>query len=264
MRKKAQSPAQQTVAEVIETRGAPLWVRLWLERYAAGDEVTVTPHGLHNDPATEQIARLVYDVLETDSHVQFAELDDHSGANCFPHEARNFVEEWLYRITEGDAMLQPWGNSDMATIALTIALDTSAGPLIEYEKDPTLAMLRGAVKALTTKAERRAFLRDTDTDDDEPEKESTTNRAAAFKLARVLADPRTPQETWWHLRDVLTDFSAALELDITHPALVRRAFQIMCEARPKGKVRELRALRRRVLDALDAVPEMPEEKGGAQ
>lgn len=53
---------------------------------------------------------------------------------------------------------------------------------------------------------------------------------------------------------MLTDFSAFLNLDITHPALVRRAFLLMCEAKPKGKVRECRALRKRVLDASTRYP----------
>jgi hypothetical protein len=258
-KRKEKKPAHVTVAELLKNVGGlPLWVRFWLERYASGDEYALETNGLHDDPATHEIARLVYAVLYTDSHPHFATIDDNLPYSRFPAEARDFIEAWMYRITNGQILAEPWNNPDMAVMALPIVLDDSAGPLIEYEANPTLAMLRTAIKSLTTKAERREFLHSTAEEDSEPEDEHATNWRAAFKCARVLADPQTPREAWWHLRDVLTDFSAFLNLDITHPALVRRAFLIMCEAKPKGKVREWRALRKRVLDALDSISE---EKG---
>lgn len=261
MTKKAQKaangkpdPARQTVGDLLKTSGVPLHVQVWLDRFARGDEYALEKYGCGDDPGVNDIAFLVYDVLEaqhgSESVVESSE------------EARDFVEEWLYTLSNYYDQ-HVWNNAE-AALAVFPYLFTGGGSPMEPEGDAAYVLLRTAIERLTTKPERRAFLRDTTEDDAEPEKESTTNRAAAFKLARVLADPRTTNETWWHLRDVLTDFSAALELDITHPALVRRAFQIMCEARPKGKVRELRALRRRVLDALDALPELADEKGGAR
>lgn len=246
------TPAQMTTAELLESvRGVPLWVRLWLERYAGGDEHALEPHGLHDDPATYELARLVFDVLYTDS----------VGEHGFPAEARDFIEAWMYRITRGDELLQPWSNPDMAVMALPILLDTSAGPLIEFERDPTLAMLRGALNVLTTKRERREFLRDTDESDAEPEKEEDANWRAAFKLSRVLADPCTDNATRQELTRSLIDFSNETQVFANHPALVRRAFLLMCAAKPKGKVREARRLRNQVLDALDSISE---EKGSAK
>ena len=110
-------------------------------------------------------------MLYTDTRVQFAAIDDRT-EHGFPAEARDFIEEWMYRITKGDELVQPWSNPDMAVMALPILLDMGAGPLIEFERDPMLALLRGAVKSLTTKRERREFLRDTDESDAEDEKES--------------------------------------------------------------------------------------------
>jgi hypothetical protein len=252
-KKQQKEPAQLTVTELMKTEGVPVWVRLWLERLVA-DNYALEPNGLHDDPATREVVRLVYDVLDTDRPYA-TDTSDHS----FPGEARDFVEAWMYRMTEGDYLVQPWGNPDMAAIALPIALDNTGGPLIEYEKDATLSLLRTAIKSLTTKEERRAFLRDTEESDAEPEKESATNLRAAFKLSRVLADPRTPAETSNKIEDELIEFSSVTRVYMTHPALVRRAFLLMCEARPKGRARDCRRTRRRLLALLDSIPE---GKGG--
>lgn len=258
MKKKEQKdPAKLTVAELMQTHGVPLPVYLWLERLTGGEKYALDC--VEADPATYHIARLVYDVLKTDSAPAFARVDDeiNSPHVHFSHEARDFVEEWLYHlVTYYD--VHAWNNADVAVAALPWMINTGGVSMLP-EGDAALLLLRSAIERLTTKRERREFLRDADESDAEDEKESTTNMRAAFKLARVLADPRTSREAWWHLRDVLTDFSAFLNLDITHPALVRRAFMLMCEAKPKGKVRECRALRKQVLDALDSIPD---EEGG--
>lgn len=202
-------------------------------------------------------------MLNTDSHVYGAEIDDQheatSDAPRFPTEARDFVEEWIFQITSGQLLAEPWNNPDMAVTALPIVLDDSAGPLIEFEASPTLAMLRTAIKSLTTKRERRAFLRDTDEDGAEPEKESMTNRAAAFKLARVLADPRLPEEKRRELEAAVMSFASEGGVGVDHPALVRRAFLLACDNKPKHwmNVRMWNAEHRRVLELLAAI----EEKG---
>jgi hypothetical protein len=245
------TPAAQTVSEVLEKRGVPLPVRFWLERYAGGDEHALELHGCDDDPATYEIARLVYDVLDTDSHVQFAAIDDNATHPHFPAEARDFIEEWMYHITHDDGMLNPWGNPEMAVAALSIALDPGAGPLIEYEKDPMLAVLRGAIKALTTKAERREFLRDTAETNAEPLKESDENWHAAFKLSRVLADPRTPADVRRQIQEHVIELCNAANVIVDHPALVRRAYLVACDQRPKGQVREVRTARRKLLALLD-------------
>ena len=93
MKKKQQKDrAKLTVAELMKTSGVPLWVRFRLERVVGGGHA-LELHGLHDDSATHEIARLVYDVLDTDSHVQFADIDDHNPHPHFPAEARDFIED---------------------------------------------------------------------------------------------------------------------------------------------------------------------------
>jgi hypothetical protein len=156
---------------------------------------------------------------------------------------------------------QVWSNPDMAVTALPILLDQSAGPLIEYEKDPTLAMLRTAVKSLTTKRERRAYLRDAEEADAEDEKEGAKNRRAAFKVSRVLADPRTPADVRREVQDSLIELCNAAGVIVDHPALATRAFLIAVEQRPKGHVRDVKRARTNLLALLDSISE---EKGGEE
>lgn len=264
---RGKAPAQMTVAEVLEkVNGVPLWVQFWLERYAGGDEYALEPFATHDTPSTREIARLVYDVLDTDSSVQHAETDDHHEATTdrprFPAEARYFVEEWIFQITSGQTYAEPWSNPNMAVMALPYVLDMSAGEPIDTGKEPTLALLRTAIRSLTTKRERRAFLRDTDEADAEPEKGSDINRRAAFGLARVLADPRLPEETRRELESAVLSFAREGGVGTDHPALVRRAFLLACDNKPKHRmnVRMWNDARRRVLDLLASIA----EKGGAE
>lgn len=250
-------PTRQTVTELLkDVRGVPLWVRFWLERYASGDACAIEPHGLDDDPTTQAIARLVYDVLDSPSQSTGTGLSERE----FPAEARDFVQEWLYRITaDGLSHTTVWNNADLAVGALPTILDCEG---LRTDASPIFTLLRQSINALTTKRERRAFLRDADEDDAEPEKKSETNWAAAFKLSRVLADPRTPAKTRDEIESALREFANAAEVQVTHPALARRAFQLMCDARPKGKVRACGLARSELLALLDEAPES--EEGGAK
>jgi hypothetical protein len=73
-KKKQKDPAQLTVAELMKTHGVPLPVYLWLERLTGGEKYAL--EHTEADPATYHIARLVYDVLKTDSAPAFARVDD--------------------------------------------------------------------------------------------------------------------------------------------------------------------------------------------
>jgi hypothetical protein len=240
-----------TVAELLKTLGVPLHVWMWLERYAGGDKHALQSFGNDDDAAVVQTARLVYDVLNSAHEETGMGLHERK----FPEEARDFVEEWLYKLCN-HYRLHAWSDADLAVAALPTLL-LSEGIVLDPEGDSTFLLLRSGVERLTTKRERRAFLHD---EDDEPEKESTTNWRAAFILARVLADPRTTGETRNEIEHALCEFANETEVQVTHPALAGRAFQLMCDARPKGKVRECRKLRGALLGLLD---EIPDEKGGA-
>jgi hypothetical protein len=260
MKKKEQKdPTQLTVAELMKTHGVPLPVYLWLERLTGGDKYAL--EHVEADPATYHIARLVYDVLDTDSAPAFARVDDeiNSPHVHFPHEARDFVEEWLYHLVNYYGV-HAWNTAEVAVAALPRMVNVGGVSMLP-EGDAALLLLRSAVERMTTKRERREFLRDTDESDAEDEKESATNMRAAFKLSRVLADPRTPTETRDKIEDELIEFSSNTRVYITHPALVRRAFLLMSEAKPKGRARDCRRTRKRLLALLDSIPD---EKGGVE
>lgn len=83
----------------------------------------------------------------------------------------------------------------------------------------------------------------------------SANLEAGYKLSRVLADPRTSPETRNELMHAIREFSMSSDITVEHPALARRAFLLMCEAKPKGRVRECRHDRKWLLDLLADVPE---------
>lgn len=239
------APAQMTVAEMLETSGVPLHVWMWLERFAGGDKYALEPLG-DDGPGVYQAARLVYDVLESKRKETGVGLDE----RMFPEEARDFVEEWLYTLSTYYAQ-QVWNNADAALAILPLIMELDGSPM-KAEGDAAYVLLRAGVERLTTKRERRAFLHD---DEGEPEPEEAENWRAAFKLSRVLADPRTDNETRRELTRSLIEFGNVMQVFANHPALVRRAFLLMCDTKPKGKVREARRLRKQVLDALDSISE---------
>lgn len=235
-------PARQTVGDLLKTSGVPLHVQVWLNRYAGGDEHALEKYGSGDDPGINDAAFLVYDVLE-------AEHDGESVREATA-EARDFVEEWLYTLSNYYGQYI-WNNADSALAAFPYFF--ADGSPMKPEGDAAYVLLRTAVERLTTKPERRLFLRQDS--EEEPRRDEETDRQAAFKLSRVLADPRTPAETRDEIERVLCEFANAAEVQLTHPALARRAFQLMCDARPKGKVRECRRLRGELLGLLDAAAE---------
>jgi hypothetical protein len=249
-----------TVAELLKTLGVPLHVWMWLERYAGGDKHALQSFGNDDDAAVVQTARLVYDVLNSAHEETGMGLHERK----FPEEARDFIEEWLYKLCN-HYRLHAWSDADLAVAALPTLL-LSEGIVLDPEGDSTFLLLRSGVERLTTKHERRAFLRDAEETDAEHEKESATNWRAAFKLSRVLADPRTPRETRDELELLIREFSMSSRVTVEHPALVKRAFLLMCEAEPqRGRVKkdrwEMKNDRRKLLALLDT---LPDEDGGAQ
>lgn len=245
-------PEQQTVAELLATRGVPLHVQVWLNRFAVGDEYALEKYGISDDPGVNGMAFLIYDTLEA----------QHDGASVreSSEEARDFVEEWLYTLVNYYGQ-HTWNNAEAALAVMPYLFDSGGGGPLKPEGDAAYVLLRTAVERLTTKTERREFLRQDAAQ--EPEKDEETDRRAAFKLSRVLADPRTPDETRGAIADAMNEFSMASRVHIWHPALVRRAFMLMCEAKPKGGARECKKDRAALLALLDALPEMSAEKGGA-
>jgi hypothetical protein len=248
MRKKREKkPATMTVTELLTTSGVPLHVQIWLDRFARGDKYALEKFGCGDDPGVNEAAFLVYDTLEA----------RHEGEDAreSSEDARDFIEEWLYTLSNFYDV-HVWNNADAAVTVLPWFINIDGSPA-KPEGDAAFVLLRTAVERLTTKSERRAFLRRDA--DQEPEKDEETDQRAAFKLARVLADPRTDKETRRELEYALCEFANAADVQVTHPALARRAFQLMCEAKPKGKAREAARLRVALLGLLDSISE---ERGG--
>jgi hypothetical protein len=246
-KKTEKKPTAMTVGELLTTSGVPLHVQIWLDRFARGDEYALEKFGCGDWPGVNEAAFLVYDVLEA----------QHAGADVreSSEEARDFVEEWLYTLSNYYGQ-HVWNNADAAVAALPWFLDCDGSPM-KPEGDAAYVLLRAAVERLTTKSERRAFLRRDA--EQEPDGQEETDKLAAFKLSRVLADPRTTPETRRQIQESIVELCNAANVLVDHPALVRRAFLVACDQRPKGQVRELRKARRSLLALLDSIPD---EEGG--
>jgi hypothetical protein len=241
-----------TVAELLKTLGIPLHVWMWLERYAGGDKHALHPNGNDDDPAVVHTARLVYDVLDS----KHKETGTGTNSRYFPEETRDFVEEWLYKLTRnGD--FHVWNDADLAVAALPMLL-LQDGIILNPKNDPTYTLLRTVVERTTTRRERRAFLRDEE--GDAPDSEEDKNWNASFKLSRLLADPRTTPEARREIQERVIELCNAANIIVDHPAIVRRAFLVACEQHPKGQARELKRARRNLLALLDSIPDA---EGGA-
>lgn len=247
---KRSNPAAQTVAQLIDNEAVPVGVRLWLEQYTETGDEALDTYGANTDEATLELARLVYDVLQS----KYLETGTGADERNFSEEARDFVEEFIYKMAEGTDV-QIWNHPDIAAAALPTLLDCTNGGCGE---SATLTLLRAGVERLSTRRELREFLKD-GAERYGINSEDERNNEAAYKLSRVLADPRTPQETHDALVDALNEFSMSSRVTVAHPALARRAFQLMCESKPKGNVRECKKDRRELLAMLDLIPD---EKGG--
>jgi hypothetical protein len=238
-------PAAMTVAALVKDDGVPMAVRHWLEMFIAQGDKALAHSFVERDPNTLEQARLIYDVLES-SGTEIGERE-------FSEEAVDYVEEYLYRLAQASE-LNLWNLGKAAVAALPVLLECSSGSFTDG--DATFTALDSAIQRLTTKQERQDFLRG---DRFPVTTEDARNTEAAFKLSRVLANPATAQETINKLEDELIEFSTNSGVTLCHPALARRAFLLMCEAKPKGRTSHCRRVRRRLLDLLDT---LPKEKGG--
>jgi hypothetical protein len=242
-------PARMTVADLIKDEMVPMAVRLWLEDFNERGEKALAHAWVEQEQDTLDLARLILDVLDS--------AGKETGKKEFPDEARDYVEEYLFRLCRASEF-NIWNLGDAAVAALPTLLDCAENSI---EGNSNYIAVESAISRLTTPDERREFLtgpRWGRNDGDE------TNTEAAFKLSRLLADPRTPAETRTALEDALNEFSMSARVTVYHPALARRAFLLMCEARPKGNVRECKRDRRALLALLDTLPEMAEGEGGGE
>jgi hypothetical protein len=242
---KRRQPAQMTATDMIEDEGVPMAVRLWLEEFVERGDKALASSLVADDEDTLGQARLIRDVLES-------KYRERGERHEFPEEARDYVEEYLFRLCRASE-LNIWNLSAAAVAALPVLFECSEGSI---EGDAKFIAVESAIHRMTTRAERCEFLTGPRYGiDDEDER----NTEAGFKLSRVLADPRTPEATRRELGESVINLCNAANVIVDHPALVRRAFLVACDERPKGQVREVKRARRSLLALLDSIPD---EKGG--
>jgi hypothetical protein len=250
---KRKRPTKMTVKDLIRDDGVPMFVRHWLERFVAEKDRALAHSFVEQSSDTLEQAQLIFDVLESSGK--------ETGESKFSEEAVDYVQEYVYRLAQASDF-NLWNLGDAAVAALPVLLECSSGNLIDG--DANFMALDSAIHRLTTKQERQQFLRGNRhpaTTEDE------RNVEAAFKLSRVLADPRTPRETRDELELLIREFSMSSRVSVEHPALVRRAFLLMCEAKPqrdrvKKDRQEMKNDRRKLLALLDSIDDM--EGGGEQ
>lgn len=251
-KKATKKPAQMTVAELVDNSGVPVAVRFWLEEYAARGKAALDTYDANTNEATLELARFVFDVLQS----KYEETGEGARERVFSAEARDFVEEFLYRLAD-HAGVQVWNYASVAVAALPVLIDCTDA---SCGMSSTLTLLRAGVERLSTRQELREFLKH-DADGYGVNDEDERNAEAAFKLSRVLADPRTSAETRREVQDLLIEVTNAANVIVDHPALARRAYLVAVEQRPKGQVKELKRARRNLLALLDSISE---GEGGAR
>jgi hypothetical protein len=242
---------KETLAALAKKFELPIHIRFWLTQYIDEGKGALEHVGTYWNSVYDDFARLIFDVLNA-KHMEH-------GQSEFSKEAVDYVEAYLYRLSQ-DSGQEIWNNPDIAIAALTVMLDcvnNSEGMSTEF------AAVETAIYRLTTESERREFLQGGRYS--KPTTEEARNIEASFKLSRVLADPRTPRETRDELELLIREFSMSSRVTVEHPALVKRAFLLMCDAEPqRGRVklerREMKNDRRKLLALLDTIPD---EKGGA-
>ena len=241
--KKLEQPARMTVADLVHDEQVPVGVRHWLERFIAEGKQALEHSYVAQEAGTMAQARLIFDVL----NAQGKETDERE----FSIEAVDFVEEYLFRLAQQSEQ-QVWNNGEIAVAALPTLLDFARN--LELDMSDQI-LLASAVWRLTTADERRHFLRDTEPAAKETKQERDTQ--AGFKLARLLADPRTDEATRDKLDSALLEFTGQANIYATHPALARRSFTLAVDEmsrRRRGKyAKQEAAQRRRIYNDLMAL-----------
>jgi hypothetical protein len=247
--KQAANRERHTAAALAGNDAVPVYVRHWLERYIEHGTESAETHitDRERESSTMDQARLVYDVLDS----KYQETGQHE----FSEAARDYIEEYLYQLSEMTG-IRVWNDPETAITALSTML-TMTGES-DYERPSNIA-LNIAVSRLTTMRERRHFLRQAASEPYD-ETEGERHYKAAMKAARIMADPRTPQEIKNRLADAILELHMSTQVALFHPALVERALTLMFEAKRKGHAKEIKRDRQTVIELIEELSE-PGEKG---
>jgi hypothetical protein len=202
-----------------------------------------------------------------DTELLVAILADHIVTNePLPGAATDYVQEYLYRLEESSS-IHIWNTPDVLRVAYPIMLAVTGGEggyLMSGDTTDANAV-KTALRRLCTRRELLEFYERHGIADNYKGRDQLAEsvpvdlehtKTAAMTLARVLADPATSFETREELGHALREFSMSSGVTVEHPALAARAYELMCEAKPKGVMRrEAKRDRKRLLDLLDTITE---------
>jgi hypothetical protein len=248
----------ETVAALMARDEVPLPVRFWLGRYVEeGDDALDGWEG-NTEESSLDLARLIYSAL----NAPHLDVRDHDREDA--QAAVNFIEDFLWRGCE-ETHTHAYNVPDVAVAALPYILDGSKASM---DCDVTVNALETAIKRLTTNRTRRHFFPTLADEDERPEAEAKEDRDyfAARKLARLMADPRTPKKVAQRLGLTFCELTVETRLSLDHSALVEQAAVLAFEMVAEDADRRDPAakLYRRLLTQLDKLPEAPEGKGGVK
>jgi hypothetical protein len=245
-----------TVADLLQMAEMPLPVQDWLRKFADGRTLPYAD-------------RIIFDAYYNDSEIFVSALADHLVTNNpLPEAAREYVQEYLYRLEEQHE-LHIWNTPEIARAFLGVALCLSheAPPLGD---DFGTAAAKTALSRLCTRRELMEFYERHGIEDDYKGRDDLagsvpiekTDSHYAMKAARILADPRTPADVSDKLESTIADMSNATSVSVYHPALVERALTLMFEAKTKGRSKRIKQARQLLHEHLDGLPDIGEEEKG--
>jgi hypothetical protein len=248
-----------TLADLLKKDDLPLPVKDFLEKVVSGRPL----------PYADRIDEDDY-YLETELFV--AVLADHIVTNTpLPEAARDYVEEFLYRLEEATE-IHIWNTPEVLRAAYPAMMNLYRdGGRFFGEYSEGLAA-KAALKNLCTRRELMEFYARHGIEDNYKGRselagsaplDNPTDQQQALKAARILADPRTPAETRDKVHAAINELLTSTQVTPYHPALVERALTLMLETvevRAKTRygftlssVAERRKDRQRLFDLLDSI-----------
>lgn len=255
---------QTTIQEFLWRDKMPLPVRDYLERYVAGEP---TPYSDMVDEGIYGDGELIVAVL----------CDEFVSNDALPEGAKDYVQEYLYRLEESSGV-HIWNTPDVARVAYPLMFRGTNGEPGYMLEGETLdaSLIKAALRRLCTRRELSEFYDRHGFEDgykgrgEMPGSVMTDEGnylEAAAKLARHLADPRTPEKLRRDLGAALVKLASLTNTHVDHPALCERAMVLMCEskvmlANSENEGHPAHQTAKHLIDLIDSLPSLPDEEGG--
>ncbi len=150
-----------------------------------------------------------------------------------PESATDYVEDWLYRLEEATS-LHVWNVADIARPFLGHVAECAR---VSDSTDGVFEAMETVLARMCTQKELKEFYQRHGLGKKrggyrytKGERKANRDHAAALKAARLMADPKTPDEFKGRLMDEINHLSTATGVHYSHPALIERALTIMFES----------------------------------